>query len=330
MSPLMGPQMVPWVVAAGAALIVVVLGLGFGGGTSTKAIEKRLRRGGAGADGYIPDRQRGARGVRRDEKPTGLNAVLRRVLPNPDKLRGRLERTGKAISISEFFLFCFGLALVVAIGIRVWVPVDPLICVLSGTLVGLVVPPKVVRIMGNRRNSKFMKDFPGAIDMIVRGLKSGLPFIESVNAVGKEFPDPLGIEFRRVSDSVKLGQTVEQAMWDVARRIDVPEFKFMIVAMTIQREMGGNLAETLGNLSDLLRKRRALQLKIRALSSEARASAYIIGALPFVMAALLKVANPTYIEKLWITDRGVRWSLWGLGIMFTGYYVMYRMVNFEV
>lgn len=329
MSPLLGPQMVPWVVALGAALIVIVLGVGLGGGTNTKEIEKRLRRGGTAAEGGA-DRQRGGRGVRRDEKATGLNALLHNVLPNPDKLRGRLERTGKAISISEFFLFCFGTALVIAIAMRMWAPVDPLICVLSGVLVGLIVPNKVIRIMGNRRNGKFMKDFPGAIDMIVRGLKSGLPFIESVNAVGKEFPDPVGIEFRRISDSVKLGQTVEQAMWDVSRRIDAPEFKFMIVAMTIQRETGGNLAETLANLSDLLRKRRALYLKVRALSSEARASAYIIGALPFIMAFLLKIANPAYIEKLWTTDRGIRWSIGGLVIMFMGYYVMYRMVNFEV
>jgi len=328
---LLNPQMIPWVVAAGAALIVLVLGFGLGGGeTSDRAIEKRLNRGSTTTT-TSKTRGRARRGgLRREEQVTGLEAVLRRVFPNPEKFRALLERTGKAISILEFSLAVFGTILVVSLGLSLAFALDPNICVMSGLLVGLIVPYKIIVIMGNRRNAKFMKEFPAAIEMIVRGLKSGLPFIESVNAVGREFPDPVGIEFRRVSDAVKLGQTLEQSMWDVASRIDAPEFKFLIVAMTIQRETGGNLAETLGNLADLLRKRKALFLKIRALSSEARASAYIIGALPFLMEFIINLANHDYASLLWTTERGQRWAMTGAGIMFLGYYIMYRMVNFDV
>jgi len=328
-----GPELVPYVVALGVALIVIVIGMGLSGGDegpNAKNIEKRLHR--SGGEAVAAKTPKGHGGVRREVHYSDIawvDTVLRRVLPNPDKLRIRLERTGKTISIAEFLLMILATFLGMAVMLRIFTPLDILVCVLVGLIIGLIVPAKIIRIIGNRRVNKFMKEFPNAIDLITRGLRSGLPFIESVNAVGREFPDPIGIEFRRISDSVKLGQSVEAAMWDVAERIDSPEYKFMIVAMSIQRETGGNLAETLTNLSELLRKRKALDLKIRALSSEARASAYIIGSLPFVMAFIINIANHEYASKLWTDERGIRMAMWGCGIMFTGYYIMYRMVNFE-
>lgn len=119
-------------------------------------------------------------------------------------------------------------------------------------------------------------------------------------------------------------------MWDVSERIDAPEFKFLIVAMTIQRETGGNLGETLANLSELLRKRKALKLKIRALSSEARASAYIIGSLPFFMLFIINVQNHEYAKLLWTDPRGLNLLITGGVMMLLGFYVMYQMINFEV
>jgi tight adherence protein B len=331
---LLSPDMVPFVIAGGSALVVMLLGWAFSGredGPNTKVIEKRLKR----SDEMVSSGSRapkGRAGVRRDmvlsDNPT-IDAFLRRVLPNPARLRARLQRTGKAITISEFLLVVIATMMGLAIILRLSTPLDVLVCILLGILVGLVLPLKVISVMGNRRVAKFMKIFPDGIDLIVRGLKSGLPFLESVNAVGREFPDPVGIEFRRISDSVKLGQSVESAMWEVADRIDSPEFKFMIVALSIQRETGGNLGETLGNLSELLRRRRGLQLKIRALSSEARASAYIIGALPFIMAALINIVNPSYGGMLYKDPRGQVMAMKGMAWMFIGYYIMYRLVNFD-
>lgn len=331
----LGPEFVPVIIAAGVGLIVMVLGLGLSTadtGPSSKAIEKRLKRGGEVAEDKTKKRGRGS--VRRGEfnysEIESVDLFLKRILPNPDKIRIRLERTGKAFTIGELTLVSLGLFMGMAIMLKMFTPFSPQVCAMAGLLVGLIIPIKVVSIIGNRRVNKFMKEFPDAIDLIVRGLRSGLPFIESVNAVGREFPDPIGIEFRRIADSVKLGQSVESAMWDVAERIDAPEYKFLIVALSIQRETGGNLAETLSNLADLLRKRKALKLKIRALSSEARASAYIIGSLPFVMFMLINVVNGEYASMLWTDERGQKMLGVGLGVMFTGFYVMYQMVNFEI
>lgn len=329
---IISPELVPLVIALGSAAVVLLLGFAFiGGGQSAKDIEKRLKRGGDDLEMVTKSGSKGRRGsLLREEQATGFEAVIRKILPNPRKLRSRLERTGRPISISEFMIYNLVAVLVVSIGLRFGAGLDTLVSISAGAFVGIMLPNKIIKIMGNRRVEAFMKEFPNAIDMMVRGLRSGLPFVESVNAVGREFPDPIGIEFRRVTDAVRLGSSVESAMWDVAERIDSPEFKFLIVAMTIQRETGGNLAETLANLSDLLRKRKGLKLKIRALSSEARASAYIIGALPFVMFMIINVVNHDYAALLWTDERGQHMLAVGLCIMFFGYYVMYRMVNFEV
>lgn len=325
------PEFVPLVIALGAMVVVILIGMAFsGGGQNAKDIEKRLKRGHEEMATHMA-RKRGRRGsLLREEEATGVEALLRKILPNPQKLRARLERTGKTISIGEFVLYNLGAVLAIAIALRLFAEAGALVCISAGTLIGILLPNKVIKVMGNRRVNKFMKDFPNAIDMIVRGLRSGLPFIESVNAVGKEFPDPIGVEFRRISDSVKLGSSVESAMWDVSERIDAPEFKFLIVAMTIQRETGGNLGETLANLSELLRKRKALKLKIRALSSEARASAYIIGSLPFFMLFIINVQNHDYAKLLWTDPRGLNLLITGGVMMLLGFYVMYQMINFEV
>ena len=325
------PEFAPLVIALGAMVVVILIGMAFsGGGQNAKDIEKRLKRGHEEMAVHAT-RKRGRRGsLLREEEATGVEALLRKILPNPQKLRARLERTGKTISIGEFVLYNLGAVLAIAIALRLFAEAGALVCISAGTLIGILLPNKVIKVMGNRRVNKFMKDFPNAIDMIVRGLRSGLPFIESVNAVGKEFPDPIGVEFRRISDSVKLGSSVEAAMWDVSERIDAPEFKFLIVAMTIQRETGGNLGETLANLSELLRKRKALKLKIRALSSEARASAYIIGSLPFFMLFIINVQNHDYAKLLWTDPRGLNLLITGGVMMLLGFYVMYQMINFEV
>jgi tight adherence protein B len=184
--------------------------------------------------------------------------------------------------------------------------------------------------MGNKRIKKFIGNFPEAIDTMCRGIRSGLPITESIAAVGREMPEPVGVEFHRISDGVRMGKSLESAMWDVAKRIDTPEFRFLIIAMAIQKETGGNLAETLGNLADLIRKRRQLRLKVKAMSSEAKASAMIIGSLPFIMFMLLLVVNSDYVLVLFHQTVGK--IMMGIGItwMSIGWAVMLKMINFEL
>jgi tight adherence protein B len=184
--------------------------------------------------------------------------------------------------------------------------------------------------MAAKRLKLFTSQFPDAIDLIVRGLKSGLPVTESISAVGHEMQDPVGFEFRHIFDCVKFGQPIEEALWDTARRLDTPEFKFFVISISVQRETGGNLSEALGNLSNILRRRRQMGLKIKAMSSEAKASAIILGSLPFIMFGIIFAMNPDYEMVLFNDPRGQMMLGVGLGVMSTGILVMNKMVRFEI
>jgi tight adherence protein B len=207
---------------------------------------------------------------------------------------------------------------------------SPMIKILLSIMLGLGLPHFITGRMGNKRIKKFLASFPEAIDTMCRGLRSGLPVTESIASVGREMPDPIGLEFHRISDGVRMGKTLESAMWEVARRIDVPEYRFLIIAMAIQKETGGNLAETMGNLSDLIRKRRQLRLKVKAMSSEAKASAMIIGSLPFIMFFLLMLISPDYMLGMFRDIRGKIMLGVALTWMSIGWAVMTKMINFEL
>jgi tight adherence protein B len=184
--------------------------------------------------------------------------------------------------------------------------------------------------MAARRAMRFTVLFPEAIGLMVRTIKSGLPITEAFQIVGQEIADPVGAEFRQISDQIRLGQSIDQVMWDAARRVGTPEIKFLVVTLSIQRETGGNLAETLENLDNILRRRRQMKLKVKAMSSEARASAMIIGSLPFIMMALLSVVNHEYIALLFTTPRGHTLLGAGAASMSIGVGIMIKMVRFEI
>lgn len=270
--------------------------------------------------------------LKREMKDSGiplLDRVIKAALPNPDKVRQRLAATGAGLSISEYLLIT---ALAVAVFVfifRALVGMKLLGAVFLGLALGLWLPHTVTGMMARSRSKKFIKFFPESIDAMVRGIRSGLPVSESINTVAEEMPDPIGKEFRTIRDSVRMGVPLETAMWDVAKRIDVPEYRYLIIALSIQRETGGNLAETLANVSDVLRKRRQMKLKIKAMSSEAKASAMILGALPFIMILVLGAVSPDYIGTLFNDPRGnillgIAGSIMGLGI-----FIMAQMINFD-
>ncbi len=254
---------------------------------------------------------------------------LVKLLPNPDKLRQRLSRTGHNITLGEYLLMN-ALTIVLLYLTFNLVGWSKIVNVPLSLMLGLGLPHAVTSYIGNRRIKKFLASFPEAIDTMCRGIRSGLPVTESIGAVGREMPNPIGVEFHRISDGVRMGKSLESAMWEVAQRIDTPEFRFLIIAMAIQKETGGNLAETLGNLSELIRKRRQLRLKIKAMSSEAKASAMIIGSLPFIMFMLLMAVNSDYVMVLFQRTGGK--ILVGIGItwMSIGWAAMLKMISFEI
>jgi tight adherence protein B len=321
-----------YLLGGGVFVIALILIFAFGD-SETDKMNRRLARVGGQAVPLKTDRKKAPSSMRRSTVDSGipiLDRLIKLLMPNPDKLRIRLARTGLKTSLGEYLLInalmVFVAFVIFAFAIQWSKPVSTFLAI----AVGLYIPHFVTGFMGKRRIRKFLGNFPEAIDTICRGLRSGLPVTESIAAVGREMPDPVGIEFHRISDGVRMGRSLEDSMWEVTRRIDAPEFRFLIIAMAIQKETGGNLAETLGNLAELIRKRRQLKLKIRAMSSEARASAMIIGSLPFIMFSILFAVNSDYVMTLFHTLKGNVMLGFGFGMIATGWTVMNKMIRFEI
>ena len=251
------------------------------------------------------------------------------LIPKPALLRKRLEMTGKNITLVKYAAVSLGIVALVSI-LLMFRGAPFLLSLLLGLFFGLGGPHFIVGKMIKRRVAKFNSNFPDAIELMVRGLRSGLPITETLGIVASEIQGPVGIEFRMVSDKMKIGRTMEAALQDTADRLGTAEFQFFVITLAIQRETGGNLAETLSNLADVLRKRAQMKLKIRAMSSESKASAYIVGSLPFVVFTLVWMINPGYMGGFFTDQRLMVAGIGGMIWMGIGAGIMAKMVNFEI
>ena len=228
-----------------------------------------------------------------------------------EALQVRLQRTGKGITLSQYVYASFGIAL--AFTVIIYLRSGAALLSLGiGSFLGAFVPHFAVNHMINKRTSNFNAKFPDAIELLVRGLRSGLPVAETLGVVATEVPGPVGEEFKAVVERIKIGRTMEESLQVTADKLGTPEFQFFVITLAIQRETGGNLAETLSNLSDVLRKRAQMKLKIRAMSSESKASAYIVGALPFIVFTMIWWLNPNYLAGFFTDDRLIATGLGGL------------------
>jgi tight adherence protein B len=327
-------DLVPGFIFAGVLAIVALAAALLPGssGTSTRRIRRVTQRFHSGsnerpaeADGtpslLIGSTKQGFAGA--------LERAIVRLVPRPEELRLKLMRAGLSQSPGRFATCAAVLGLVAGVTVvAVWR--SPALALAVGIAVAFGLPNLWLSTRIRKRKRRFAALFPEAVELMVRGLKSGVPVGQTVISVGQEIRDPIGPEFQRIADSASLGVSLVDALWDAARRVDVPEFRFFVVAVAIQRETGGNLGETLENLADILRKRLQMQLKVKAMSSEARSSAMIIGALPFVMFGLLMMLNPDYMLKLVYDPRGQIIAGGGLFLMALGAFVMSRMVKFEI
>jgi tight adherence protein B len=263
------------------------------------------------------------------ERSSKIEGFASTLIPKPGLMRKRLEMTGKDITLGKYAIICIGL--VAAVAFLLMVKGAPFfLSLLLGIFVGVGVPHFVIGKMIKRRVAKFNSNFPDAIELMVRGLRSGLPITETLGIVAGEIIGPVGVEFRMVSDKMKIGRTMESALQDTADRLGTPEFQFFVITLAIQRETGGNLAETLSNLADVLRKRAQMKLKIRAMSSESKASAYIVGSLPFVVFGLVWMINPHYMGGFFTDQRLMVAGIGGMIWMGIGALIMAKMVNFEI
>jgi len=315
-----------WVLAGGVFIVMVSLLFAFTG-DANGAIVRRSGRLRDRLQARVVSAEMQLRREFGDTKT--LDRLVHRLTPQPELLRRRLSRTGRQIGLGAYGTTCLLVALVAGL-IATVCHLTPILALPIGLLFGLWLPHLAIGFMVKRRMKRFANLLPEAISLMVRSIKSGLPITEAFQIIGRELPDPVGLEFRQLCDQIRLGQPVERALLDTAERSGVPEMKFLVVTLAVQRETGGNLAETLENLDNILRRRRQMRLKVRALSSEARASAMIIGSLPFLMMGVLSVADRGYLAVLFTDHLGNMLLAGGVTSMTLGVAVMAKMVRFDI
>jgi tight adherence protein B len=252
-----------------------------------------------------------------------------------EKARGKLTledkilQSGLKIDRKKFYIFSLISAVVTAFGAMAAIN-HPLAMIPGIVVGGLGLPNWYLGFRKKRRIKAFLHEFPNALDVITRGLKSGLPLNDCVRIIASEAAEPVKSEFRAMMDAQSLGISLGEAIQELYRRIPVAEANYFGIIISIQQKSGGNLAESLANMSKVVRERKKLKGKVQALSAEAKSSASIIASMPVAVALIVYFSTPGYISKLWTTQTGT-FTLVGCGIwMLMGVLVMRKMINFEV
>lgn len=243
-------------------------------------------------------------------------------------LRLQIEQSGLDISERMFWIFSAVAGVAVAF-LVLFAGQGPIAIFLAGFVGVIGLPRWVLSTLRKRRQKKFTEEFANALDVIVRGVKSGLPLNECLKIIAKEAQEPVRSEFKLVTDGQKVGLPLDQSLVKLHERMPVAEVNFFMIVLIIQQSAGGNLSEALGNLSEVLRTRKQMRAKIQAMSSEAKASAMIIGSLPPGVMGLVYMTSPEYMITLFTTEPGH--IMMGLSALWmsTGVLVMRKMINFN-
>ncbi len=324
--------MLPILAAVLAFITIGGLGWAFvGGGDSSEAAIKRAQNFGGPKQNTAAARKAAAANTpeaRRKQIMKQLQDSERASRKARISLAAKLKQAGLGTSVKTFWITSAVLG-VIALLLPLLFGVHILIAVGAGVIFGLGLPRWVVGFLGKRRMKKFSSHFADAVDVIVRGIKSGLPVHDCFKIIARESPAPLGGEFQLLVEGLGVGLTLQQALEKMYERMPTPELKFFAIVIGIQQKTGGNLAEALGNLSTVLRARKMMGEKIKALSSEATASAGIIGSLPPAVMILVSITTPAYMGKLFTDPRGQFMLLIAVLMMSLGVFVMKRMISFK-
>ena len=283
---------------------------GNAGGASTKAESRRQKR--------IQDKVKNIESENQGKSFTQQTQAL-------------LQQAGMQMEMSGFITMsvivgCFAAALYFAIGLPFAIAGVPA----AGVIGAIGLPKLFLGVLAGRRQKAFTAHFAEAIDVIVRGVRSGLPVGETLNICSREFPGPVGEEFTKIVEGQRLGMTLDEIMTRGLEGMPTPEFKFFAIVLQIQKQTGGNLADTLENLSTVLRGRKQMKDKVKALSSEAKSSAAIIACLPFLVMGMLSIINPEYLMLLFTTKTGNYMVGGGAFWMLCGIAMMAQMINFDI
>jgi len=323
-------------ISLGIALAVIVLSMVVGtsilNAPTARRYKRRLKAVIARKQGIVSTGgAQATKSLSRRESTSAMDRLAKRWLPHRELLVQRLERTGKTISLGRYMTISLGLGLGMMLVALLFLPrVGPFGGLLLGIAVGVGGPHFLTGRMGKKRIARFISLFPEAIDLMVRALRSGLPISEAIINCAREIGPPVGSEFGTVESGMRLGRDLEPLLWDIAKRIDAPEFKFFIIALSVQRETGGNLAETLANLADVLRRRRTMRQKARAMASEARTTAGILGCLPLLVTGVLMMTSPQYIMLMFVDPRGIILIGVAIGMLITGITIMVKLARFDI
>jgi tight adherence protein B len=266
---------------------------------------------------------------RREQVENSLKDLeTRRQKENRISLGTRITQAGLNWSTQKFMVvsgvlaaLCFAMAMLFGGGL--------LAAIGMAFAAGFGLPRWVLSFLKKRREQNFLKALPDAVDVIVRGIKAGLPLFESIKVVAADAPEPLRSEFLAIIETQAIGMPLGDACARLFERMPVPEANFFGIVIAIQQKSGGNLSEALGNLSKVLRDRKKMAEKIQAMSMEAKASAGIIGSLPPIVMLLVYLSTPAYISLLWTDPTGQLMLVGCLIWMSLGIFVMKRMINFD-
>ena len=314
---------------------VTIAGLGFvfaGGDSSNARTTKRAQAIVSG--GATATRVRTARAAA--NSPEARRKQILKTLKDQDKqqkkailtIGAKLQQAGLTFTPKQFWIASAIFGLIVG-AVSLPFGKSPLIALGLAFAAGMGLPRWIVGFLAKARIKKFTEAFSDAIDIIVRGIKSGLPVQDCLKIIGKECPEPLAGEFRRLVENVGMGMAMDQSLEKMYERMPTNELRFFAIVLAIQQKTGGNLAEALNNLSVVLRGRKLMREKIKALSSEAIASSFIIGSLPPGVVTLISVTSPKYMAPLFTDPRGHLMVLGAVFWMSLGIFVMRKMINFK-
>jgi tight adherence protein B len=239
-----------------------------------------------------------------------------------------LIQAGSKWSVAQF-VGCSAALMLAALGLLAQWPL-PIAVRIAIALLFMGLPLLVARRARASRLLRIEQQLPDAADFIARALRAGHSFTNVLQIVGNELPEPLSGEFRIAREEINYGVPMNEALHNMAERIPLADLRYMIIAVLIQRESGGNLAEILGNISQIIRARLKLAAQVRVLSAEGRLSAWILSLLPFCVMAAMHVLNPKYINMLWTDPAGIRLLWYGLGMLIVGVFWLRRVIRIRV
>ncbi len=268
---------------------------------------------------------------RRRQVQESLKQLEEREKQRKKKITLRVLMLQAGLDLSPRNFYVASLIAGLAIAFMTWIGGAPLAVVAVAGVVGAVGLPRwVLSYLRNRRQEIFLHEFADAIDVMVRGLKAGLPVNDAMKVIAAESGPPVGPEFMDVVEGQRVGISIGQGIERMFERMPLTEVNFLAIVMAIQAKTGGNLAEALSNLSNVLRDRKKMKQKIKAVSQEAKASASIIGSLPFLICAGMAVLNPKHLNPLWETQTGNLIVVGSLVWMGLGVLIMRKMINFKI